>query len=99
MRARLVVFPIKGRNWAFSSRSVIDPSSALDSHSSSSTTATPYTFKDLWKAISAPTDSPQKQKPPSQSNVELVVDFFANKVLLLPLLPWITIVYNICVHL
>ncbi|KAL3528531.1 hypothetical protein ACH5RR_007853 [Cinchona calisaya] len=78
MRTRLVVFPIKGRNWAFSSRS-LDPSSS----SSSSSSRVPSTFKDLWKTISSSADSSQKknnhQQPSSQSNVELVVDFFANK--------------------
>ncbi|XP_027167314.1 uncharacterized protein LOC113767420 [Coffea eugenioides] len=75
MRARVVVFPIRGRNWAFSSRS---SSSSLDSHSSSSSssshTAPPSTFKELWNTISSP-----QQKPPSHSNVELLIDFFANK--------------------
>lgn len=71
MRARVVVFPIRGRNWAFSARS---SSSTLDSQSSSSSHTAPSTFKQLWNTISSP-----HQKPPSQSNVELVVDFFANK--------------------
>jgi hypothetical protein len=67
MRARLVVFPVKGRNWCFS-RS-IDPSleEAAASH-------TPSTLKHLWKKISSSSNS-------SAKNVELVIDYASNKVL------------------
>lgn len=67
-RVRLVVFPIKGRNWAFSIRSI---------DASQSSSHIPSTLKDLWKTISSPQHSALDK---SQSNVELVVDFFANKV-------------------
>ncbi|KAJ6947087.1 hypothetical protein NC651_001702 [Populus alba x Populus x berolinensis] len=65
MRARLVVFPVKGRNWCFS-RS-IDPSleEAAASH-------TPSTLKHLWKNISSSSYS-------SAKNVELVIDYASNK--------------------
>ncbi|KAL4589323.1 hypothetical protein LXL04_002229 [Taraxacum kok-saghyz] len=66
MRARLLVFPIKGRNWCFI-RS-IDRSSP-ESQSSQS----PTTFKQLWKKVSS---SSQKA---TTANVELCVDFVANK--------------------
>ncbi|KAM7480672.1 hypothetical protein LguiA_028885 [Lonicera macranthoides] len=66
MRARLVVFPIKGRNWCFS-RSI--DRSTLESQSLGS----PSTFKDLWKKISS------SNKKFTASNVEHVVDFVANK--------------------
>ncbi|KAI3524900.1 hypothetical protein L1887_03569 [Cichorium endivia] len=66
MRARLLVFPIKGRNWCFI-RS-IDRSSS-ESQSSQS----PATFKQLWKKVSS---SSQKA---TAANVELCVDFVANK--------------------
>ncbi|KAB5574077.1 hypothetical protein DKX38_001271 [Salix brachista] len=65
MRARLVVFPVKGRNWCFS-RS-IDPS--LEEAASS---LTPSTLKHLWKKISSSSNS-------SAKNVELVMDFASNK--------------------
>ncbi|KAK9060546.1 hypothetical protein SSX86_021250 [Deinandra increscens subsp. villosa] len=66
MRARLLVFPIKGRNWCFV-RS-IDRS---DSQSQSS--QSPTTFKQLWQKISS---SSQKS---TAANVELCIDFAANK--------------------
>ncbi|KAJ6701100.1 K+-H+ EXCHANGE-LIKE PROTEIN [Salix koriyanagi] len=65
MRARLVVFPVKGRNWCFS-RS-IDPS--LEEAASS---LTPSTLRHLWKKISSSSNS-------SAKNVELVLDFASNK--------------------
>ncbi|XP_022884993.1 uncharacterized protein LOC111401485 [Olea europaea var. sylvestris] len=70
MKARLVVFPIKGRNWCFS-RSI--DSATVASQSSN----TPSTFKDLWKTIFS---SPYKRNNASEdSKVELLVDFSANK--------------------
>ncbi|KAK9282850.1 hypothetical protein L1049_012351 [Liquidambar formosana] len=65
MRARLVVFPIRGRNWCFS-RS-IDPS-LTDSQFAH----TPSTFKDLCKNISS-------NGKPLNANAQLLVDFISNK--------------------
>ncbi|KAL1551820.1 hypothetical protein AAHA92_19616 [Salvia divinorum] len=65
MRAKVVVFPIRGRNWCFS-RS-IDPSAAA----AQSSTA-PSTVTELWNKLSS-------SKPSEDSKVELAVDFFANK--------------------
>ncbi|XVF27161.1 hypothetical protein REPUB_Repub14bG0082800 [Reevesia pubescens] len=65
MRARLVVFPIKGRNWCFSR--------SIDQSASESTTAnTPSTVKELWKKISS-------NSKPLNANAELLVDFISNK--------------------
>lgn len=84
MRAKVVVFPIRGRNWCFS-RS-IDPSTAA----AQSSTA-PSTVKELWNKISS-------NKPSEDSKVELAVDFFANKVILISFLlllhnAWIVFVF------
>ncbi|KAK6787370.1 hypothetical protein RDI58_015895 [Solanum bulbocastanum] len=67
MKARLVVFPIRGRNWCFS-RSI--ESSQSEAQSSN----TPSTLKDLWKKISSKSshDSPA-------ANIEVVVDFASDK--------------------
>lgn len=65
MRARLLVFPIKGRNWCFL-RSV-DKTTIL------TTSSSPLTLKDLWKKIISSTGS-------LQNNAELVVDFVSDKV-------------------
>ncbi|XP_031104401.1 uncharacterized protein LOC116007871 [Ipomoea triloba] len=67
VRARLIVFPIRGRNWCFS-RSV-DPS-ACDAQSGN----TPSTLNELWTRIS----SPAKDKP-TGSNIELAIDFATTK--------------------
>lgn len=64
MRARLVVFPIKGRNWCFTR--------SLDSISDSQSSAPPPKLKDLWKKITANGTSPKE-------NVETVADFIANR--------------------
>lgn len=72
MRARLIVFPVKGRNWCFS-RS-IEP---LVSESGSGNT--PSTLKDLWKKISFNSNSNPNVNP-FAANAELVVDFVSNKV-------------------
>ncbi|KAH9665495.1 K+-H+ exchange-like protein [Citrus sinensis] len=66
MRARLVVFPVKGRNWCFS-RS-IDPLSP----ETASSCNTPTTLKQLWHKL---TSSEQH----NSNNVELVVDFVSHK--------------------
>ncbi|XP_044486197.1 uncharacterized protein LOC123211495 isoform X2 [Mangifera indica] len=63
MRGRLVVFPVKGRNWCFS-RSV-EP---LVSESASS--LTPSTFKQLWHRVSSSKNS---------NHLELLIDFISLK--------------------
>ncbi|XP_022147092.1 uncharacterized protein LOC111016104 isoform X2 [Momordica charantia] len=74
MRARLVVFPIRGRNWCFG-RS-IDPA-ASDSASSQ----TPSTLKDLWIRISSSSSSKSDahSSTTSSSNAEIVTDFISFK--------------------
>ncbi|KAJ4717711.1 K+-H+ exchange-like protein [Melia azedarach] len=66
MRARLVVFPVKGRNWCFS-RSVepLVTGTASSSH-------TPTTLKQLWHKF---TSSNQH----NSNNLELIVDFISHK--------------------
>ncbi|KAJ4844091.1 hypothetical protein Tsubulata_027522 [Turnera subulata] len=64
MRARLVVFPVRGRNWCFG-RS-IEP--CVGGAASGNT---PSTLKCLWKKIS--------NSNSGSNNVELVVDFVSNK--------------------
>lgn len=66
MRARVVVFPIKGRNWCFSRSR--DPASVGATSENSSPS-----IKDLWVQITA-----RGRKP--QENAEALVDFFADKV-------------------
>ncbi|PON78267.1 26S proteasome subunit P [Trema orientale] len=68
MRTRVVVFPVRGKNWCFSTS--IHP---LASESESATTLAPSTIKDLFAKISF--SSPK----PFSSNAELLVDFVANK--------------------
>ncbi|KAG9133832.1 hypothetical protein Leryth_027213 [Lithospermum erythrorhizon] len=70
MKARIVIFPIKGRNWCFS-RSI----NASNSQYSSSSSQIPTTLKELWRKI-GPSSSSHKG---TESNVEVVVDFVANK--------------------
>ncbi|XP_058226951.1 uncharacterized protein LOC131335555 isoform X1 [Rhododendron vialii] len=67
MRARLIVFPIRGRNWCFSRP--IDQAT-LDSQSA----YTPSTFKELWKNISSSSNDKS-----FNSNAELLIDFASNK--------------------
>ncbi|XWS18753.1 hypothetical protein CRYUN_Cryun32bG0072000 [Craigia yunnanensis] len=65
MRARLVVFPIKGKNWCFSR--------SIDQSASESTAANaPSTIKELWKKMSS-------NSKPLNANAELLVDFISNK--------------------
>ncbi|XP_065867967.1 uncharacterized protein C23H3.12c [Euphorbia lathyris] len=64
MRARLVVFPVKGRNWCFS-RSIEPSFSQTESNHS------PSTVKELWKKISS--------SKSSVNNAELFIDFISNK--------------------
>ncbi|TYG66218.1 hypothetical protein ES288_D06G250400v1 [Gossypium darwinii] len=65
MKARLVVFPIKGKIWCFS-RSIDQSASAFNSAN------TPSTVKELWKKILA-------NSKPLNANAELLVDFISNK--------------------
>lgn len=65
MKARLVVFPIKGRKWCFA-RSV-DPAAA-----DSQAAHTPSTLRDLWNRISS-------NPKPLNANAELLLDFASNK--------------------
>ncbi|XP_077236520.1 K+-H+ exchange-like protein isoform X1 [Tasmannia lanceolata] len=66
MRARLVIFPIKGRKWCFSKSA--DPSTVVGSES-----ALPSpTLKHLWKKLDLSTKS-------IAQNAELVADFVSNK--------------------
>ncbi|CAH8337203.1 unnamed protein product [Eruca vesicaria subsp. sativa] len=65
MRARLVVFPIKGRKWCFS-RSV-DPFA-----SQTPSGVTPTTVRGLWKKLSS-------ESKPINANAELLVDFISDK--------------------
>ncbi|ESQ30038.1 hypothetical protein EUTSA_v10011709mg [Eutrema salsugineum] len=65
MRARLIVFPIKGKNWCFS-RSV-DPFAAQ-----SPSGVTPTTIRGLWKKLSS-------ESKPINANAELLVDFISDK--------------------
>ncbi|XP_076942521.1 uncharacterized protein LOC143612418 [Bidens hawaiensis] len=70
MRARLLVFPIKGRrNWCF--MRFIDRSNTQSQSSQS-----PATLRQLWEKISSNT------KKSTAANVELCIDFAANKALL-----------------
>lgn len=64
MRAKLVVFPVKGRNWCFAR--------CLEPISSSQASSSPTRYRDLWRKISN-TGIMKKE------NVETVADFFANK--------------------
>ncbi|KAI4355347.1 hypothetical protein L6164_004128 [Bauhinia variegata] len=66
MRARLVVFPIRGKNWCFS-RSIVPTVS--DSETSSQS---PSTFREFWKNISV-------TEKPITTNAELFMDYIANK--------------------
>ncbi|XP_038972261.1 uncharacterized protein LOC103701666 [Phoenix dactylifera] len=64
MRARLVVFPIRGRNWCFTR--------SLDSVSGPESSSPPPALKDLWRKISS-------HGRPVQEKAEIVVDFGADK--------------------
>ncbi|KAK7381927.1 hypothetical protein VNO80_00494 [Phaseolus coccineus] len=66
MRAKLVVFPVRGRNWCFSR--TIDHSISATPVSSQS----PSTLKELWTNVNVPTK-------PLNAKAELFVDFIANK--------------------
>ncbi|KAG6516086.1 hypothetical protein ZIOFF_026534 [Zingiber officinale] len=66
MRARLVVFPVKGRNWCFGL------SNEAASGADASLQPVP-TLRDLWKRISS--DGGRS----AQERAEFVVDFIADK--------------------
>ncbi|XP_061340912.1 uncharacterized protein C23H3.12c [Gastrolobium bilobum] len=66
MRAKLVVFPIRGRNWCFS-RSIDHSRSASPTSSQS-----PSTFKELWNNINI-------GDKPLNAKAELCADYIANK--------------------
>ncbi|KAK1308186.1 hypothetical protein QJS10_CPA09g00011 [Acorus calamus] len=68
MRARLVVFPIKGRNWCFTRSSY-----RAFSEPESSQSVNP-TLKDLWRKIRS-----HDGKSSGEGKVETVVDFTADK--------------------
>ncbi|KAK1280538.1 hypothetical protein QJS04_geneDACA004816 [Acorus gramineus] len=68
MRARLVVFPIKGRNWCFTRSSC-----RAFSEPESSQSVNP-TLKDLWRKIRS-----HDGKSSGEGKVETVVDFTADK--------------------
>ncbi|XP_062087973.1 uncharacterized protein LOC133794645 [Humulus lupulus] len=68
MRTRVVVFPVRGKNWCFSTS--IQP---LASESESATALTPSTIRDLFSKLSFSTPKPLA------SNAELLVDFVAHK--------------------
>ncbi|XP_010917341.1 uncharacterized protein C23H3.12c isoform X2 [Elaeis guineensis] len=64
MRARLVVFPVKGRNWCFTR--------SLDSVSGPESSSPSPALKDLWRKIST-------HGRPAQEKAEIVADFVADK--------------------
>ncbi|XP_034209425.1 uncharacterized protein LOC117622760 isoform X3 [Prunus dulcis] len=68
MRARVIVFPVRGRNWCFS-RSIEPLVSDSASH-------IPSTLKDLWKKLSF---SSNTNANPFAANAELLVDFVSTK--------------------
>lgn len=65
MRAMLVVFPVRGRNWCFS-RSVADRLTYKESSND-----VPSTIADLWKKLSSGAGK--------TNNTELVIDFVSDK--------------------
>ncbi|XP_022991797.1 uncharacterized protein LOC111488336 [Cucurbita maxima] len=73
-RARLVVLPIRGRNWCFS-RSIDLAASDSDS------TQIPSTLKDLWTKIpsSSSSKSDALSRSTGRSNAEIVTDFISFK--------------------
>ncbi|KAL4393318.1 hypothetical protein AHAS_Ahas02G0040000 [Arachis hypogaea] len=67
MRAKLVVFPIRGRNWCFSR--AIDHSLK---NSATSSSHSPPTFKELWKGVNV-------ADKPFNAKAELLADYCGNK--------------------
>ncbi|XP_020083062.1 uncharacterized protein LOC109706556 [Ananas comosus] len=74
MRARVVVFPIRGRAWVFSRSLELPAAAAITSASAAESAAPPPppTLKVLWEKVSA-----RGRKP--QERAEAVVDFVADK--------------------
>ncbi|GAU46533.1 hypothetical protein TSUD_350680 [Trifolium subterraneum] len=69
MKAKLIVFPIRGRNWCFS-RSIDHTLSA--SSSSNASSQSPSSLKQLWKSINT-------GDKPINAKAELFTDYVANK--------------------
>ncbi|KAL9268218.1 hypothetical protein AKJ16_DCAP25111 [Drosera capensis] len=63
-RARVVVFPIKGRTWCFAL--------SIDACVSNSSSSSSPSLRDLWKKLSS-------NDKPVAANAELVVDFVSDK--------------------
>ncbi|TQE08731.1 hypothetical protein C1H46_005715 [Malus baccata] len=74
MRARVIVFPVKGRNWCFS-RS-IEP--LVSDSASASASETPSTLKDLWKKYKSNANDKAITNPLA-ANAELLIDFVSTK--------------------
>ncbi|XP_048419932.1 uncharacterized protein LOC125468333 [Pyrus x bretschneideri] len=74
MRARVIVFPVRGRNWCFS-RSV-EP--LVSDSASSPPSQTPSTLKDLWKKYNSNANDKAIANPLAV-NAELLVDFVSTK--------------------
>ncbi|PNX86615.1 hypothetical protein L195_g042694, partial [Trifolium pratense] len=70
MKAKLIVFPIRGRNWCFS-RS-IDHTLSASSSSSTASSQSPSSLKQLWKSINT-------GDKPINAKAELFTDYVANK--------------------
>ncbi|KAM3699117.1 hypothetical protein ACJW31_05G001200 [Castanea mollissima] len=71
MRARLVVFPIKGKNWCFT-RSINDALASSSTTLGSGHSQTPSTLRELWRNISS-------NSKPLNANAELLIDFVSLK--------------------
>jgi hypothetical protein len=69
MKAKLIVFPIRGRNWCFS-RSI---DHTLSASSSTTSSQSPSSLKQLWKTINT-------GDKPINAKAELLTDYVANKV-------------------
>lgn len=68
MKAKLIVFPIRGRNWCFS-RSI---DHTLSASSSTTSSQSPSSLKQLWKTINT-------GDKPINAKAELLTDYVANK--------------------
>jgi hypothetical protein len=69
MKAKLIVFPIRGRNWCFS-RSI---DHTLSASSSTTSSQSPSSLKQLWKTINT-------GDKPLNAKAELFTDYVANMV-------------------
>lgn len=70
MKAKLIVFPIRGRNWCFT-RS-IDHTLPASSSTTTNSSQSPSTLKQLWKTINT-------GDKPFNAKAELFTDYVANK--------------------